>query len=380
MLQISLNRRGGLAVFLLACVCFAACIVPEGAPLTADGDTATDATETEKISPWTSLSPEGDAGTDYPEPRRYPALGYGGNYRALLFGGYDGTTYFADTWVWYQRDKVWRERTPLTSPSGREGAAISYGGENKVYLFGGSDGTDPLGVDNPASPTEGYIWEFDLENNTWTQITVTGTVSTDYPKPRWGGRLAWLGSKTLALMGGTDGTDYFRKVWLYKTDDQTWSQATMSGTEEPAGLLYPGWAQVKTDSLVLFGGEGSGNNMVAQTWFFDIGETEATWEIRFASGSRPPAVSAAAFARLNDDLLLLFSGETFGESLSGETWLLRGKSGGWERVTNLENRPESRKGAGSCQISAGKALVFGGLDEDDKALADIWEFDSGEVP
>src|ERR1700740_2428150 len=61
----------------------------------------------------------------------------------LLFGGFDGSAYFADTWIW--RAGRWIQVTPANSPAARQGPGMAYdAATDTVVLFGGTaaDGTD----------------------------------------------------------------------------------------------------------------------------------------------------------------------------------------------------------------------------------------------
>jgi hypothetical protein len=66
-------------------------------------------------------------------------LAYVGGDQALLFGGEDNNSppYFNDTWVYDLSDNAWTQKSPTTSPSGREYHAMAYLGNEWVILFGG---------------------------------------------------------------------------------------------------------------------------------------------------------------------------------------------------------------------------------------------------
>jgi hypothetical protein len=76
----------------------------------------------------------------------------------LLFGGFDGTSYFADSWIF--REGRWIQVIPASSPAARQGPGMAYdAATDTVVLFGGTaaDGTD-LG--------DTWIWN----GETWTQV------------------------------------------------------------------------------------------------------------------------------------------------------------------------------------------------------------------
>ena len=78
--------------------------------------------------------------------------------RAVLFGGFDGTNYLADTWTW--DGTTWTEQTPATSPPARAGATMEYF-DGQVVLFGGYNGTSYL--------NDTWTWD----GTTWTEQSGT---------------------------------------------------------------------------------------------------------------------------------------------------------------------------------------------------------------
>jgi hypothetical protein len=92
---------------------------------------------------WTEQS-----GTN-PPARAYASMaedtGYARGTGALvLFGGYNGTHYLGDTWIYTATG--WSQQSPVTSPSARADAAMAYNGSlAEPTLFGGYNGSSTLG-------------------------------------------------------------------------------------------------------------------------------------------------------------------------------------------------------------------------------------------
>lgn len=76
----------------------------------------------------------------------------------VLFGGYDGTNYNNDTWIF--KNKTWVQLNPPVAPPARSAAAMSYDVRlKKIVMFGGFSGTQYLG--------DTWIW--DGAAQAWTQ-------------------------------------------------------------------------------------------------------------------------------------------------------------------------------------------------------------------
>ena len=107
---------------------------------------------------WTQASP-----ATSPPARNGATMAYDpatGN--MVLFGGYTGSSYLADTWTW--NGTTWTQASPATRPPGRDGAPMAYDpATGNMVLFGGYDGSSFLAdtwtwrqvVSPPGSPVQG---------------------------------------------------------------------------------------------------------------------------------------------------------------------------------------------------------------------------------
>jgi len=82
--------------------------------------------------------------------------------RLILFGGYSGTSYFGDTWAYDLATNAWTNLQPVGSaPAAREGHSLVYDPETKkMILFGGYDG----------SRQYNDTWAYDPAANTWASL------------------------------------------------------------------------------------------------------------------------------------------------------------------------------------------------------------------
>src|SRR5437660_9983239 len=91
-----------------------------------------------RLTPWTLQGP-----LTPPSYRTFAAMAYDSAHaQMVLFGGWGlyGETVLGDTWTW--SGGQWTQRTPATAPSPRYGAAMAYDEpRQRIVLFGGFDGT-----------------------------------------------------------------------------------------------------------------------------------------------------------------------------------------------------------------------------------------------
>jgi hypothetical protein len=165
-------------------------------------------------STWYAAAPTTAPSARYGYAEAYdPATG-----QTILFGGFTGSsTYYNDTWDWNGAN--WVQLSPATSPSSREFAAMAYdpamnGGE--LLLFGGYNGTSYY--------NDTWAWN----GSTWSQVGNTGdtsctTTCTNSPSDRDGASMAYDSANggQLVLFGGYNGA-YDNDTWTW--NGTTWAQ------------------------------------------------------------------------------------------------------------------------------------------------------------
>ncbi|MBK8975104.1 MAG: hypothetical protein IPM29_04215 [Planctomycetes bacterium] len=175
--------------------------------------------------------------------------------RLVLFGGYDGTSYFNDTWTF---DGVaWQLQTPATSPSGRGRHGMAFDSfRSRVVLFGGTN----------ASPNpNGETWEWSSAASNWTRVTTAtipydnttrqGCVSPGMAYDSLRRRVVMVGGydavNTNTGGGGTTSDLYEDNTWEY--DGTDWVDrgtfASLPGRGGPACAFVPALG-----ATILFGG------------------------------------------------------------------------------------------------------------------------------
>ena len=199
---------------------------------------------------WTLKNP-----SNAPSPRWAHSMVYdSANKIVLLFGGYDGTDFFNDTWVYDAITNNWTEVSPISSPSERHVQAMAYDSVHKrAILFGGYDGN---GRDDET-------WSYDGATNEWTMMT-----PSEKPSPRREPAMAFDPvNEKIVLFGGDDGS-HNNETWIYDVNSDEWSK--MNPSSGPSARDYHALTyDSDNDMVVLFGGY-DGNTFLQDTWTYDV--------------------------------------------------------------------------------------------------------------
>lgn len=212
----------------------------------------------------------------------------------LLFGGWSGSAFESDVWLYDTVAQTWTELSVPAGPEARAYASLAYEPTSqRLVLFGGLGDNGYLGD----------TWLFDMELLTWTQHA--GTEPTPPPRShaavataRGDGRFFLVGGFTF----GITGIEPYGDTWQF--DGSAWSQVSSAQTPPARGgavLAHDG------NGLVLFGGDsGNGLSVHNDLWQWDA---FSGWYSFFGVGVTPPALTSAASGY--DGLgVVVFGGDT----------------------------------------------------------------------
>jgi len=122
--------------------------------------------------------------------------------RVVLFGGRGDSGLLNDTWVYDSLADKWNEKTPLLSPTKREGHSMIFDSFNKkVILFGGK---------GESSNYLNDMWEYDIGNNKWTEYKPLLK-----PQPRWNAGATYCDWNNEAIVVHGIGSTLFNDTWVY---------------------------------------------------------------------------------------------------------------------------------------------------------------------
>jgi len=176
----------------------------------------------------------------------------------VLFGGYNGTFSYGDTWEW--DGAAWilvhpGDPSGVNAPSARHGFAMPYDSTRSVTVLFGGHATEP------ALTYFGDTWEWD--GSSWMRRCVNCG-----PAPRFRHELAFDSVRQISLMfGGKDTrqfSGYFGDTWQW--DGTAWTLRTNIGPSprEDTAMAF----DTARGVTVLFGGLDL-NGVNGETWEFN---------------------------------------------------------------------------------------------------------------
>jgi hypothetical protein len=298
---------------------------------------------------WIELSPN-----ESPPARSYLAMTYDPvSGKIIAFGGFDGTSYFDDTWSF--DGTSWAQISTQSAPPVRAAAEMTYDFvTQKVVLFGGYDGANYLGD----------TWLWDGSTLQWTQAT-----PAHQPTPVTGPMLFPDPNGKADLFGGFDGQFFQLTMWQWTGSD--WAQlfpATVPSARAAAAVA----TNTSTGQVVMFGGlpDANSNN----TWTYD----GTTWTLE-SPAVQPPLVRAGS-AAFDPGLqgVVLFGGRSGGVD-QNTTWLWDEVGTTWIQLSPVHS-PPAREGAGMAYDAAlNRVILFDGQDSNGY-FNDTWELVSTLTP
>jgi N-acetylneuraminic acid mutarotase len=255
---------------------------------------------------WTNLKPTGTL----PSPRASQAMAYDpvGD-KLIVFGGYDGKTYYGDLWAYDLTRNAWNTLTPTgAAPAARHGNSLVYDPQSKkMILFGGYNG----------STQYNDTWAYDPAANSWTDLKPTGNL----PAGRDSQAMAYdSDDKVMVLFGGWSTTEQFDDTWAYDPANNSWTVLKPTGVAPTARALHQMVYDPAIKKIVLFGG-GTSSATFNDTWLFDF--AARSWTPATADGGPPPARAghALVYDSSTKDILLFGGSNGLGKYFN-DLWRL----------------------------------------------------------
>jgi hypothetical protein len=226
----------------------------------------------------------------------------------LMFGGFNGSTYYNDTWAF--QGGAWHSVVTTHAPSPRFAPGMAYDAASQyVVLFGGAS----INATLPGIPTFSYNDTWTYHAGTWTNIT-----NAIAPAPRFSMGMDYNpGDREVVMFGGWSVAQpsSFGDTWTFANGNWT-EQATANG---PPARNYLSMAyDAAINASVLTQGH------VVFTTFNDLWTYNATdgWK-SWMTAATPSGRWAASMAYDNvTGALWLFGGYTPNSTYLGDTWTL----------------------------------------------------------
>jgi hypothetical protein len=253
---------------------------------------------------------------------------------------------------------------------------IKGNGKKVLALYGGTV-YDIFGNNFPSTD---YFWVYDIEENTWQELTNVGGPN---PGQRAGHKSFVLGSK-FYVYGGLDPLFVTKNdLWYFDFDTETWTQVTPSTSVAPTPTFNPvGDILVNNQNEPIFVVYGGETITFVFFPFFQVifGENRETFAFDFGTNSwtnltnsnliEPQRTETAAVASRNRKNLLLYGGDIpggepgcgsfFSQITIDDTWRFTLKTNRWRKLNIAPvKRPPELKKHGMVQIGNLAFLVGG---------------------
>ena len=277
---------------------------------------------------------------------------------AYLFGGRDGAKVFDDLWSFDLATERWRRERVDGPPAARFGHEAAWLPGHGLVIWAGQAGADFFDD----------VWLLDPEGPSWKALNVEG----DKPVARYGscsgigpdGRL-WISH------GFTANGVRFDDTWTFDLEERHWTERQLAtpGEVPIKRCLHACWWTAE-ERFVLYGGQTNGVPALGDLWFMTRGPGSRPSVWAEAPGQTAPARQLAAVAR-RGDLTVIFGGQgTDGEALA-DTWVLPDGATALAPLS-VGDSPPARSGAAMVEdVSGDRLVLFGGVGED--AFGDVWE-------
>ncbi len=339
-----------------------------------------------------------------------------------VYGGRNGTNYFADLWMYSPTTNLWTWKAGFSTPnaigstggainpSARESASMSISGDY-LYIYGGK-GYNKSG--NLTMLTD--VVRYNICCNSWTNMSgfdinennsPTNTTTSPHPGPLQFTQM-WATDSVLYLFGGIDNafSTFNNNFFKFRLSTQTWvyiapQQATTNTGLYTAGVGstgYPGgrgatayWKN-NDGTFGMFGGYGLtnlGQGNLGDLWFYNANTNTWTWKTGSSTPNyagnygtiNTPATTNAISARFapvggmaSNNKIYIFGGDNSGRlndlwefNTTTNAWLwvkgnaqknLQGEHG----TINIEHPSNNPGGTYSAvgQISSNGLYLFGG--------------------
>ena len=251
------------------------------------------------------------------------------------------------------------------APSGRLGHVMAYDpGLGKMILFGGWDGSGTVQFND--------TWAYDPSAKTWTELNPAG----DVPSVRGMLGAAYDPSDgTVLIFGGCGGeSQAMNDLWAYDPAANTWTQLE-AGSDIPS--LRRDHAMVYVPSLgqvILFGG-CEGLTSYDDTWAYDPAAN--IWTELHPAGDVPCArVCHTMVYDPGSGKVILFGGGDEANTAMNDLWAYDPAENVWAELHPAGDVPCARLGQAMVYNPAsGKVILFGGMDQAMNNLNDLWAYD-----
>ena len=207
------------------------------------------------------------------------------------------------------------------------------------------------------------LWRYDLATDTWKKLKPDGRA----PSARFGHSTVWVDGVGLVVFAGQQGVDFFNDLWAYDPERNRWK-------------LLPDRGQTprkRYGSCAVVGADGKLKISHGFTFAGRFDDTRAynfaneRWTDVSPDGRRPGPRCLHDCFTSSAGQLVLYGGQNDDESALGDLWATR-PNDNWKR--GPEPRPRARRLYAVTEAGP-NAFIFGGAGANDDVLDDLLRVD-----
>lgn len=209
----------------------------------------------------------------------------------------------------------------------------------------------------------GDLWRYDLENDTWRKLTPGGK----QPAARFGHSAVWLDGHGLIIFAGQQGPDFFDDLWAYEPEADRWTRLPGKGAVPKR----------RYGSCMVVGPDGRLWISHGFTFAGRFDDTRAynlktkRWASIAPDGRRPGERCLHDCFTSAAGELVLYGGQDDGNFALGDLWVM-GSDRDWKHLP--DPRPRARRLYAVTEAGP-QAWIFGGAGADNALLDDLWRVD-----
>lgn len=280
--------------------------------------------------------------------------------RLYMFGGYGGGTGRLDDFYSFSFDTcTWEEVEVLSSekPGCRENNGVVIGDSSRVYLFGGYNGTAWLND----------LWMFDIDTQRWECIQESSDPSSDdsaalgiigrrrstAPSRRFG-YVSVVHDNKFVLFGGFDGSRWLNDMYEFDFLTKVWTQIEARG-RLPSVRSCPAWAKDDTHVYI----QGGYDGMERKADFFACNLSDYTWHEMPCNKGTPPSPRYFHSCCLYGNKMYAYGGYSGSERLA-DMYAYDFETGHWSEVDCSGGYCPSGRSSLVAQVYQNCLYIFGG--------------------
>jgi hypothetical protein len=207
------------------------------------------------------------------------------------------------------------------------------------------------------------LWRFDLASDTWVQLSPRGRG----PAARFGHSAVWTGGHGLVVFAGQRGADFFGDLWVYDPGEDGWTELPARGDAPRA--RYGSCMIVGRDGRLWISHGFTFLGRFDDTRAYDLGRRR--WASVIHHDRRPGRRCLHECFAGADGQLVLYGGQDDDDRALRDLWV-KSDRGSWRRRPG-PGAPARRLYA--VTLAGDSAWIFGGAGEDDRRLDDLWHVD-----